>query len=274
MIKSEGKLLNPVFIVSTGRSGSQMLAHVLRHHPCVCAFHEPMPTLNTEAYAAWSKSHSPDKISKKIASKRSRLIEQVTENRFRYVESSHFASHLIPLLESLYTPHIIYIHRDGLEFAKSGIERGWFESGQLGGLQERLKRLLRRAYMLDVGQPGRDHRLRPPSDLKTEFEKTAWLWAEINKVIMKDLASLPSDRVMTIGLADINSDSLRRIVNFLGLEPSEELLLRMSQTASLRPNKTERVLTTDWTLQELRRFDAIAGDVSRKLGYGLKAKAG
>ena len=43
-----------IFVLSTGRSGSMMLAKVLGLHSEICSFHEPLPQLNTEAYAKWN----------------------------------------------------------------------------------------------------------------------------------------------------------------------------------------------------------------------------
>jgi len=50
----DDKSKNPVFIVSTGRAGSTMIARLLAMHPDVCALHEPHPHLRTEAFVKWS----------------------------------------------------------------------------------------------------------------------------------------------------------------------------------------------------------------------------
>ena len=55
----------PTFVVSAGRSGSMMLAKVLGLHPEICFFHEPLPQLNTEAYAKWNGRITNERIEKK-----------------------------------------------------------------------------------------------------------------------------------------------------------------------------------------------------------------
>lgn len=66
---------HPVFIVSTGRSGSTMIARALALHPSLCVFHEPHPHLRTEAFVKWLK---PDPDRKKT----NREKNQKKERRF------------------------------------------------------------------------------------------------------------------------------------------------------------------------------------------------
>ena len=71
----------PVFFVSTGRSGSRMIAQALGQHPMICGFHEPLPLLNTLAYVKWRGAKDRDTILAKLHLKRNDLIQQVMINR-------------------------------------------------------------------------------------------------------------------------------------------------------------------------------------------------
>lgn len=151
--------LRPCFIVSTGRCGSKMLARVLALHPQLGAFHEPKPWLNTEAYLRWSGRKDPEYAHARLEQKRDDLIEQVDANGLRYIESSHFLSHVIPDLRDRYDARFIHLYRDGRDFVRSGLERDWYPVGAFA----RTRGTIRRMTGLKVGDSFADHRLDPPS---------------------------------------------------------------------------------------------------------------
>jgi len=177
------KLPPPVFVVSTGRVGSTMLAQALAIHPDLLTFHEPQPHLNVEAFRAWEDSISTDRLHERIEEKRSSFVEQAGWNRCTYVESSHYGAHLVQELHELYGARFVHLHRDGRAFVRSGLERDWwypesygdvFHRSTLGGMWEHeVLRRLRRRGLLDVGFSWNDHRLNPPDGMKAGSKKSA-----------------------------------------------------------------------------------------------------
>lgn len=243
-----------------------MLAKVLGLHPEVLALHEPQPLLNKEAFFAWSGSRDSVEISQRVSGKRSPLIAQVVEdNHLFYVESSNFLSHLIPELDELFEPNFIHLYRNGRDFVLSGLSRTWYQPVDAS---TRIATYLRRNFALDVGNSFIDHRLKPPKDCGSRLQKCAWLWAEINRVILNELATIPEDRRFELRLEDFGEDVLREVLGFIGVDASSNLLREMLTIASERPNATpqSRVRTT-WGEVEEQSFDAIAGSVMHQLGY-------
>lgn len=250
-----------------------MLARVLALHPEVGAFHEPRPWLLTEAYLRWSGRRDGEFASRKVEEKRDDLIEQVDANGLMYVESSHFLSHLIPDLEERYEPTFVHLYRDGRDFVRSGIERGWYDTRRAtlaGAMWLAVLRWIRRWTALSVGQVWEDHRLSPPRELSDRFERIAWLWAEINGEILRHLGQIPSSRRKEVCLEEFDATALEDLLGFLDLQLEEAPMERMIELARRKPNRTEErevPRPERWSKGWRRRFREIAGPTMRQLGY-------
>lgn len=254
------------FIVSTGRSGSKMLARVLALHPELCSLHEPPPLLNTEAYLRWAGRKGSDWISHRLTSRRDRLISEVSANGFLYVESSHFLSHLIPDLLERYDSRFVHLHRDGRHFVQSGLLREWYNEGNW---KVRLKDALRRRTGIDIGNNYRDHRLPPPKHIRTRFDAITWLWAEVNSQILLHFEAIPEERKMSMKLEHIGEETLQSLMGFIGVSAHPETVRRMSRLAASRPNRTLHPVEPPeaWDEFKCSRFHDIAGGVMTALGY-------
>ena len=253
----------PIFVVSTGRSGSMMLAKVLGLHPEICSFHEPLPQLNTEAYAKWNGRITNERIEKNINRKRKNLIIQIQRNGYNYLESSHFCSHLIPLLVKLFNAKIIHIYRNGYDFVNSGLNRSWYNES--GTLQKSLT-IIRRLTLWNVGYQILDHRLNPPKKLNSKVEKISWLWSEINRIIIRDLNEIPSDQKLSIKLEEFDESLLKSLSKFINVEFTCDMVERMIYLSKTKPNKTnkKRVLMNE---KEKENFQKIAAPMLKTLGY-------
>jgi len=273
MMKSKA----PVFIVSTGRAGSTMLAHVLAQHPELTVLHEPLPHLNAEALARWRNSHPEDKIRQRLREKRASLIEQVGWNETVYVESSNYCSHLIEDLRELFEGRFIHLYRDGRDFVRSALDRAWWYPESIWDIPhvtfppaEWLRQWARRKFLIDIGFSWIDTKLDPPEHLASRAEKVAWMWVEVNRVIMEHTAKLPSTDVMSVRLESFSPAVLKEIMRFVGAPVDAVDLDRMMQVASRKPNRTKERATApfeEWEAYDQRRFWEIAGEMMETLGY-------
>jgi hypothetical protein len=169
----------------------------------------------------------------------------------------------------LYGARFVHLYRDGRYVVRSGYEYPWYTK-RYDPLTI-LKRLLRRRYLVDIGISNEDHRLIPPKSLKDRFEKISWLWTEINRVIIRDLTSLPDDRSLRIAVETLNDSSgFRRILDFVDVDYNEQTLERMTELARRKPNKVdehELDPPDEWSEKRNARFNEIAGEMMRRLGY-------
>lgn len=247
-----------------------MLARVLALHPELGAFHEPRPWLNTEAFFRWADRRGHAYAKRRLGEARDDLIHAIDANQLMYVESSHFLSHLVPDLEDLYEPKFVHLFRDGRDFVRSGLEMGFYQGrGRLG----EVKRWVRQRTGLKIGNVWEDHRLSPPRDLRSPFERTAWLWAEINGEILSHLADIPRGRRASVPLEEFGSSQLRDLLEFLGVDLDRAPFDSMLELAEARPNRTEeRELPGPelWSDERRNRFREIAGSMMRRLGYGTE----
>ncbi|MDP2157750.1 MAG: hypothetical protein Q8K68_08595 [Nitrospirota bacterium] len=264
---SEIQAAPPVFIVSTGRAGCTMLGIVLSVHPSLCVFNNINPSLRTEAFIRWEYPKRSKEIEKRVRDKREKLVSQVKRNRLVYVESSTAAPMLIDELDSLFHAKFVHLYRDGRTFLRSGMEREWYKSEQFS---HSIKTILRRRFFVETGRSTTDTLLTPPPGLATRFEKIAWRWMEINRVILESLAALPPERTFSFRLEDAGRKSFGDLLDFLGVGRDEVVLQEMLKLAESRPNRTKRFTNPspqEWPEWEKRRFDKIAGGIMTKLGY-------
>jgi hypothetical protein len=247
-----------------------MIAHAMRVHPQVLALAEPHPGLHREAYIAWSGKRGARWLRGRLEVKRRSIVEQTLENGFVYLESAHFCSHLIGPLRDLFPDaKFVFLHRDGREFVRSGLERTWYRGNEESALGH-LAKFARHRLLLDVPKPGWDHRLTPPRQLRGRAERIAWLWAEINRSIEKGLAAIPKQDQFRLPLASLGSDSLRALTEFIGVDYDERISSKMMAVAAQRPNKTASRSVPpfeQWTDEEQRQFFRIAGPMMMELGY-------
>ncbi len=248
-----------------------MLARALAPVPGLLALHEPKPHLITEGYLRWKGELSPDQAEVRIRSKRADLIEQVETNGLAYIESSHYCSHLIPELARLFGARFVFLHRDPRGFTKSGLARPtWYPKLDS---TERAKSIIRRRVGVEVGNYWHDHRLDPPAHLTTRMEKIAWLWAEINRVILRDLSEIDPDRVFEFRLGAARGETFRELLEFIGVDATDkEIAASMLAVAQQEPNKRRREPEMADAWNEVA-FHSITEPISRRLGYSTEVVA-
>ncbi len=261
-------LQQPVFIVSTGRCGSTMLSRLLALHPSLFVFNQ-YPSLRTEAFVNWRYPGRREGIKKRIRKKRDELVAAVRRNRFIYVENSTSAAFLMKELHELFDAKFIFLFRDGRDFVRSGMSRDWYKPDSM---MNRFKTLLRRRFLIATGRDTADTLLIPPPEYKTRFEKIAWRWVAVNRIILDHCVSLPEGRVLSLKVEDLGREKLIELHSFLGIDVDETLIAEMLDVAGTKPNKSQNYAFppyTDWSVSDRERFGVIAGDMLRTLGYQL-----
>ncbi|OGW32958.1 MAG: hypothetical protein A2X59_05030 [Nitrospirae bacterium GWC2_42_7] len=267
---SDTDMQKPVFVVSTGRSGTTTLTQILQIHPEVCCLNEVQPPLRPEGFMKWAGYWSDSLIEKRVLDKRDKLIKQITANRFIYIEGTPPVSHLIAEMSKLFDAKFIHLYCDGRAFVQRAVERGWHKKTSL---LSRVLLFVRRRFFMRVVSGGKaDRWLIPPPALNTQFEKVTWLWVEINRTILRSFSDLPEDRKFSLRLEGLDKDMLLELHKFLGLKVYPEALNEMKEfldkTIS-RVKELEPPLYSEWSDREKSRFNEIAGDMMHSLGYTL-----
>jgi len=191
-------------------------------------------------------------------------------------DSSNKLSWLIPeLAEALPSAKFVHLARDGRKVTGSYFRKLGDEC-----YDDRSTRILQ-AYYDDPERtpppekkywwpvPRRDDPAAQAFRRFGQFERICWHWAEVNRVILNELARLPAERQMFVRLEDLHEQpgAVRELYDFLNLPFSDAAF-----AAFARPHNVNRPEDRLLEPAERARFEAIAGGMMDRLGYAKRAE--
>ncbi len=267
----------PFFVVSSGRSGTAMLHKALSVEPGVEMHHEYMvqiaQPLAVRRYLGLVEA--PEAL---------KIVGETHVAAVGYSEAGHWGdssnklSWLIPeLAKALPSAKFVHLVRDGRKVAGSYFRKLGDEC-----YDDRSTRILQAHYDNPAHAPA------PPPEKKywwpvprrndpaarafrcfNQFERICWHWAEVNRVILNELARLPAGRQMFVRLEDLHEEpgAVQHVYDFLGLPFSDAAF-----AAFARPHNVNRPEDRLLAPAERIRFDAIAGGMMERLGYAKRAE--
>jgi len=260
------------FIVSSGRSGTAMLHKALSavgdiemHHEYMVQIVQP---LGVRRY--WGIADEAEAT---------RILQSCHGAAIGYSGAAHWGdssnkiSWLIPELAQI-LPRAKFVHlvRDGRKVAGSYLRKladECYDDRSTAALQAFVDDPARnpapppeKKYWWPV--PRRDDACAREFRSFDQFQRIAWHWAEINRVILQSLEPLPPSRKMFARLEDLqaNPREVRALLRFLHLPYRDDIAAMFA-----RPHNVNR--PEDRLLDEGQRaaFDAIAGEMMHTLGY-------
>ncbi len=262
----------PFFIVSSGRSGTAMLHKLLSgfdgvemHHEYAVQIIQPLAVRRYMGLASAEQTRA-------VLGETFGAAVEYSQAR-AWGDSSNKLSWLIPDLAALF-PEAKFVHlvRDGRKVAGSYFRKLGSEC-----YDDRSTALFQAFY-----DDPQKHRAPPPEKkywwpvprkgateaqafrLYTQFERIAWHWAEVNRVILSALAQLPAHRKMFVRLEDlrVSPEPLEALLHFLnlGYRDADFALLQ-------RPHNVNRPEDSLLSPVERDAFDHVAGTMMATLGY-------
>jgi len=267
----------PFFIVSSGRSGTAMLHKALSVEPGVEMHHEYMVQITQKLAVRRHLGLAGSEETLKTLAETHAAAARYSEAR-HWGDSSNKLSWLIPeLAEVLPTAKFVHLVRDGRKVAGSYFRKLGDEC-----YDDHSTRILQAHYDDPERMPA------PPPEKKywwpvprrsdplartfrefNQFERICWHWAEINRVILEELAQLPAERRMFVRLEDLHTSprSVKGLYDFLNLPYRDAAF-----AAFARPHNVNKPEDRLLDAQERVQFDALAGAMMRQLGYGERAE--
>ncbi|HYC67397.1 sulfotransferase [Brevundimonas sp.] len=208
-----------VFVLSTGRCGTELLTHLFELVPGTLPVHRPEPELayaSKVAYGLARQGDADDVIQKMILAGRFEILLESHIRRRRYIETNNRITFFAPAIAAL-MPNARFIHlvRDAEAFVRSGVRREYYS-----GVPTDLGRI--------VPTAGRD-----AADWPTlsAIGRCAWLWSETNLYIDAFRRSLARpERFTAVRSSELYSDpaATADLVRFCGLQaPSPEAIARL-----------------------------------------------
>ncbi len=260
----------PFFIVSSGRSGTAMLHKALCADPQVEMHHEYMvhivQPLGVKRY--WD-SVSRDEAMRILDATHGAAIRCSTA--VHWGDSSNKLSWLIPELAALF-PRAKFVHlvRDGRKVASSYFHKLGDENyddrstGILQSFHDGLGPAPPPEKKYWWALPRKGDQAAERFRAFDQFQRIAWHWAEVNRVVSQSLASIAPERQHFVRLEDLVSsgDAVRSLWRFLGLRLRDDQLRMFA-----RPHNVNR--PEDKLLDATQRtaFDGIASEAMTRFGY-------
>ncbi|MBU61164.1 MAG: hypothetical protein CMI26_01525 [Opitutae bacterium] len=249
-----------VFVLSTGRTGTQTLARLLNLVDNVFAYHEPSPQLTGISKLSYEHSDN-DLVSEVILetffSLRMELLTDALSFEKGYIETSPEGSFLAPIILKA-VPNVKFIHvvRDPRYVVRSAMRRNWYS----GNPDDRNRIICRTKSPMGENWETLD-----------SFQKNVWLWAETNRWICDFTSSLPQNRKLLIRSEDIfntRDEEMDKLFSFLGssLPPHRKI----SSIIGKKLNRQESgsfPKVADWSDCMHTHMRKIAGGMAEDFGY-------
>lgn len=206
-----------VFVVSTGRSGTTTVAHLLSAFPGVTCLHEPEPALIREAAAYRYGEIAPEEITAVLRATRPFDYEAEL-----YCESSQTLALLLPLLaQSFPTARYVWLLRNGLDFVASAMQKQWYTGHSEHDERYEAATAVQQAWI--------DGRLRgdrcgamSAAEWRglTRFARCCWYWRYVNDLIAADLQRHAPDAYFLLRLETL-ATQLPGLLDWLGVAATE-----------------------------------------------------
>jgi hypothetical protein len=195
---------SPVFILSTGRSGSKFLSALTDQSSNVTAYHEPFPALQYFSDFAFHHQKDRESLTNMINAARMELILEVFIKKQIYVESNQCLMFFAPVIADLFKKSkFVHLIRYPGDFVRSAVRKGWHKNDSIWESG--------RVRMADK------HRW----DSLDHIEKLSWVWNTTNQYLEKFKKSHSPSRIFTLKIEDAisNESSVFNLLKFIGCEP-------------------------------------------------------
>lgn len=253
-----------VFVLSTGRVGSETLAALLGLAKNVYVYHEPRPELFSLSKLAYELAgHYPSDpnlekaLQEGFMTARRQIFTDALYCDRGYVETGPQATFLGPLMLRA-IPEIRFIHlaRDPRKVVISAMRRGWYN-----------------------GHPYDSSRIVPTDnspfkyawDTMDTYQKNLWLWAETNRCILDFSKSLSAKQYRMVHAENVfnaNASVINDLFHFLETTPPSAN--RISRVLGKKLNaQTEGTfnLPADWLAGVDAQLSAFVSQTAAALGY-------
>lgn len=260
--------------VSTGRAGSYLIHKILSLYPSVESHHE----FCIEHVQKLSVLHRAGVVSEEHAALQLRETHGAGvwhSGADWFGDSSNKLSYLIkPLRVILPEAKFIHLTRDGRRVVSS-YHHKLANEAMVDKWVNRVCDHLRHSHIYPAPPPLKPYWWPQPEFYGgeyhsffldwTRFQRLCWFWQDCNKVILRDLESVPDDQKYFVRLEDLTSnvEELSRLLSFLGLRWSDKAW-QLCQT----PQNVGEPVSYPLTKEQEAQYWEICEGMHERLGYG------
>jgi hypothetical protein len=275
-----------VFVFGTGRCGTHTLWKLFESLPNTLSTHEGNGTIRAgpaeligkqitmgemwEYHAflyhaanevVFRRTFAPDQeiaaLMERSFGNRSKLIEWCAAQGLAYCDANPFAYNFIDYLQRKY-PHAKFIHlvRDGYACVRS-----WFRRETT--YPDHLPDLRRITWMLAKPVPFASEPVHAAWQTFDRVQRISWFWSSVNANIIERFTRIPVANRSLLRIEDLSKETTPSILSFCGLSQNYA-------PEALAPDNASSGPTVEWTQDNVRKFNDLAGPMMRSLGYALR----
>lgn len=268
---TEWNFLQPIFIISTGRTGTHFFSHFFSNNfNLIYSAHEPVDDLFYLNIHYAKKDISINHAKLMLNSYRKNILINAIRNNFLfYIESNNNLSYLIPIIREVVPNYkIVYIQRNGIDYVRSAY------SMKVLGKATKIVPFL-------SSDDNRD-RLNAKSFINdpyfekwnemSRFEKICWYWTKINCEIINQIKNDPNTIVFRFEKL-FNERSMLdwdTLIDFLGLDKyrsGNNIKSYIQNNQSNNSNHYELDEWKSWSIEQKQVFNEISGILMKEMGY-------
>lgn len=257
----EWQQLQPVWVLSTGRTGTNTLTELLKLSPSVDAYHEPSPELFQFSYDYHMERIGREQALQALMYLRDEIVSRSFRDGLIYVETNNRVTYIADLLLELYPgSKFIHIFRNPYDFIRSGMRRKYYS-----------------AHMRDSA------RIRPKTsdphyqkwEKYSNIEKVAWNWTEVNAACIGFMERLHEEQKLSFSsecFFEAPKQLMHQLFDFVGSDqyyPSNQSINRIMGAKHNAQLEGSFSRPKDWTEEQLQKVDQIIAPVARQLFYNL-----
>jgi hypothetical protein len=201
-----------VFVLSTGRVGTETLAYLLGLAKNIFAYHEPHPKLFALSKLTYEMKgiYLVDKniksaLQEGFLTSRQEFLRNSLYCSRGYVETSPQVTFLAPvILDTIPNVKFVHLVRNPHDVVRSGMRRGWYQG---------------HTYDTTRIVPLAGTKFAKVWNNMNPFQKNLWLWAETNRWILEFAKCLSDRNYLCIHSEDIfkkDIDEIARLYEFIG----------------------------------------------------------
>ena len=255
--------MNCVYALSTGRTGTQTLAAMLRLSPQIVAQHEPAPRLVMATYEAYMESTSADwleKWSRFVLASRDDFVLEANAAGKVYVESNNRLTYVAKALQAAFpASKFIFSHRDPFKVIRSGMQRGAYQGPG-------------KAWNFARIQPRPGEAFSDSWDAMIPLEKEAWRWAQINREAKLFFDALPDDRKYELPSSVFfsgNDNVYKEIFEFIGVPCPSSSEIQQVMGRKMNAQAHYNGMSFEWTPDLREKVRPYIEEVATILGYSI-----
>jgi hypothetical protein len=257
---------SPVFVLSTGRSGSKLIVNLLNLSDNVTAYHEPRPMLQYFSNYAYHHQQEEEILCNMINAARMELVLEVFIKNQIYVESNQCLTFFAPVIAQLFKKSkFVHLIRNPGDFVRSAVRKGWHKNDSIWESG--------RVKMGDKEQWAQ----------MDQIERLSWLWMTTNQFIEDFKTKVHKSRAFTLKFEDLvqKEKTVKKLLKFIDChhiapEKIEQIQRTKINELHIHPNEPPTMkkvadfpLFNQWDDETKHKLAGLVKDTSLRYGYVL-----